>query len=148
MKRTGLFALAVAIVMGGVGQAKADVSIAGPALTSAIVGHTETGIEFTVSTTTALQSVVYVNQGALDTIQLLSSTKTVLDSVTVPAGNPSFTASGLNWALTPGDYFLQVTTNSPSNGMLAPYDGTSYYPASDTDLRVNYSFFNNGPTVG
>lgn len=136
-KSLGFLVIALAA---GMSPAKADV-IAGPTLNQDISGYQDTGLEFTALSNSILQGFVYQNQGLADTILLENATTSqVLYSLSTPAGDTSYTASGLNWSLSAGtDYFLLATTSSPnSNGTFNEF---SNYPQSDSDIRVNYSTF-------
>jgi hypothetical protein len=140
-KRLAWVVAAVALLLGGVGQGRADV-IVGPNLDQNITGYMDTGLQFTALTNTTLQGFVYQNQGGADQIVLESSSYTVLYSLAVPAGNPSFTASNLNWSLSAAeDYFLLAMATGPSNGRFAGDGTTNVFPVSDSDLRVNYGVF-------
>ena len=141
MKRATWMLATLALLSGGVGQARADI-ITGPDLNQNISGYMDTGLEFTALTNTTLQGFVYQNQGRADAIVLESANHTVLQTLEVPAGNPSFTASNLNWPLTAGeDYFLLAIATNPSNGRFAGDGFTTLFPVSDSDLRVNYGVF-------
>ena len=116
--------------------------IVGPSLTVQVSGHSNSGIEFTALTNSTLQSFVFQNQGSADTIELQLLNHTIVYSVATPAGNTSYLASGLGWALTAGtDYYLLATDTSHqptnSNGLY----GSSRFPVSDADLQVNYGVF-------
>jgi hypothetical protein len=106
--------------------ARADV-IAGPVLNADGVGWTDTGLGFTASVNTALTSFVYQNQGAADTIDLYNAAGVVLESLSTPAGQTSYTAS-VDWALTAGQqYYLGQTVASnelfANYGVAGPSDG-------------------------
>jgi hypothetical protein len=133
-KQLGLIVVALAA---NLAPARADV-IMGPTLTSNIFAYYETGLGFSALQDSTLQGFVYQNQGLADQIVLENATTLqVLDILNTPAGVPSYTASGLNWALTGGtDYLLLATTSVPhSNGLYANFLS---YPQSDADISVNY----------
>ncbi len=119
-------------------QARAD-TIVGPTLNHNIGGFKDTGLEFTALRDATLEGFVFQNQGLADQIILENATTmTVLDTLSTPANVTSYTATGLEWALTAGsDYLLLATTSSPkSNGKYAAF---SSYPQADADISVNYS---------
>jgi hypothetical protein len=117
-------------------SARADV-IAGPVLTIDGSLWDFTGIGFTATVNTTLTSFVYQNQGAADTVNLYNAAGAVLNSISTPAGQTSYTAS-VNWALTAGQqYYLGQTDASnelyaiwgspgPSDGQIA-IDVTGYF---------------------
>jgi len=113
-----LVALSLAVV--GAGLARADV-IAGPSLTASDVGWQFSGVGFTANVDSYLTSFTFQNQGQADTIELVNSAGSVLDSVTTAASTPSDAVS-VNWQLTAGDqYFLLQSTDS--NSLFATYGG-------------------------
>jgi hypothetical protein len=138
-----LGALAV-LLLGGVERADAAM-IVGPTLSLNEGGHAYHGIDFTALTNSTLTGFLVGNQRRAETVQLQAPVVggTVFDSLLVPAGNPSFAASGLNWSLTAGaDYWLVETT--PSDGRYAAFAG---FPVSDADLRVNSGVFDGDTTA-
>jgi PEP-CTERM motif len=139
--------------------AHADV-IAGPVLNADGVSWTDTGIAFTATVNTALTSFVFQNQGGADTVDLYNAAGVVLDSLSTPAGQTSYTAS-VNWALTAGQqYYLGQTVASnelfasyglplPSDGQIAidfsGYFGYGLPPADEAGWTANeyWAGFNN-----
>jgi hypothetical protein len=74
-----------------------------------------TGLGFEANVNSTLTSFTFSNQGLADTVDLVNSSGTILDSVAIPGSTPSATAS-VNWQLTAGtQYYLLQTTLA--NGM-------------------------------
>lgn len=142
-RRIGLAAAVLGLLAGGAGTAGAGF-IAGPSLLDDVNGHASSGIRFTALADATLRSFIFRNQGGADTIQLLSPGRTVLYSLATPAGDPSFLARDLGWALTAGeDYLLLATAYDPtrpdtSNGK---WGISSDLPISNADLRVHAGVF-------
>ena len=134
---------AIAFLLGWANEARADV-IPGPTLRDNVVNQTNSGLEITALTNSTLQSLVYQNQGGADTIELAAvrgiGIGPVLDSIAVPAGNPTFTASNLDWQLTIGTTYVLVATGNPNNGKYAPYD-FAHNPTSDGQISVDTGVF-------
>jgi PEP-CTERM motif len=108
--------------------------IAGPTLNIDGAAWTTTGIGFSALDNSHLTSFVYQNQGAADTIVLTDAAGNVLDSLSTPAGDTSYTAS-VNWALTAGDsYFLLQTV--VSNELYASYGAPL---PSNSDIAITLS---------
>jgi hypothetical protein len=103
------------------GSLRAD-TIAGPSLTINDSGYTYTGIGFTASVNATLTSFTFENQGLADTVDLVNSVGTILDSVAIPSGTPSDTVT-VSWSLTSGSqyYLLQTTL---SNQLVASWAGS------------------------
>jgi hypothetical protein len=142
MKRFFILSAAFVFFSGWTLQAKADV-ITGPDLLQNVANQTNSGIEFTALTNSTLQSVLFQNQGGPDTIELASVTVTpqltslnqVIGTLSVPAGNPSFLASNLNWSLTAGTTYVLVGTGNLNNGKFAPYNYINN-PAADGQIAI------------
>ena len=107
--------------------------IAGPTLNLDGSGWTDTGLEFTALDNSWLTSFVYQNQGAADTIVLTDTSGNILDSLSTPAGNTSYTAS-VHWALTSGDSYWLIQTVG-SNELFAGYGGSL---PSDHDISISF----------
>jgi hypothetical protein len=121
----------------GTARARADM-ITGPTLTQFVGGYESSGIAFTALTNSTLTGFVFQNQGAADTIELLAADgTTVLQTLSTPAGNTSFTASGLNWSLTAGQNYFLEDVSSPSNALY----GAATFPVSGTDIKVTAGTF-------
>jgi len=123
-----------------VGQAKADI-IVGPTLNQTEGGHAYHGIDFTALTNSTLTGFLVGNQGKAEAVVLQApvASGTVFHSVSIPASSPSFTVSGLDWALTAGtEYWLVATTET--NGLYATFSG---FPVSDAQISVNSGVFDN-----
>ena len=93
-------------------------TISGPALSITDAGYDISGIGFTANVNSTLTSFTFNNQGKADTIDLINSSGTVLDSVTTAAGTPTDVIS-VNWSLTAGTqyYLLQTTSNNSKYGI-------------------------------
>jgi hypothetical protein len=106
---------AMAIVLSlsaGISEA-ATLTIAGPTLDLADFGYMTTGLEFQANQNSTLTGFTFQNQGLADTVELVNSVGTVLDSISTPASVTSDSVT-MSWALTSGaDYYLvQTTTNN------------------------------------
>jgi hypothetical protein len=111
-------------------SARADV-IAGPALIADETGWQFSGIGFKPNVDAVLSSFTFQNQGLADSIELLDQNGNVLESVNVPAGNPSFTAA-VDWPLTLGEqYYLLRTTRSNTL-----YTGWHQSAPGDTQIDI------------
>src|SRR5580692_3837752 len=89
-------------------------TIAGPALPNSDSSYTVTGLEFQALDNATLTGFTFQNQGLADTVDLVSTTGTILQSVSIPAGTASDVVSGLTWSLTSGTsyWLLQTTLNN------------------------------------
>lgn len=114
--------------------------ILGPTLTTNETGQTNHGIDFTAVTNSTLTGFLYANQGKADTVKLTLANGAVLQTLSVGAGNPTFTASGLNWSLTAGTGY-RLLGFTPNNGRFVGFS----FPASSSDLVVNSGVFSNAP---
>jgi hypothetical protein len=129
----GLGGIAGALLLASIGGAQAAV-IPGPTLNANGVGWTTTGIGFSAMDNSHLTSFVFQNQGNADTIVLTDAAGNVLDSLSTPAGDTSYTAT-VNWALTSGDnYFLLQTV--ASNELYAGYGAPL---PSNSDIAITLS---------
>jgi len=130
-------------LLGWANEANAGI-IHGPALTDDVVNQTNSGLEITALTNSILQSVVYQNQGGADTIELAPVSGIgigpVVGSIAVPSGNPTFTASDLNWQLIAGTTYVLVATGNRDNGKFAPYD-FAHDPTSDGEITIDTGVF-------
>jgi hypothetical protein len=122
-----LAAIAAAVVLPAVSEAAV---IAGPTLTTDDRGYSVTGLSFQALDNSVLASVVFVNQGQADTVDLVSQTGIVLEAVNVPASDTAATVT-FDRALTAGQtYFLLQTTDN--NGVFAGPVPTQ----SDSDISI------------
>jgi hypothetical protein len=125
-------ALVAAMAVGlSAGVAHAGV-IAGPAtLTIADGGYQYSGLGFTATVNSTLTAFTFWNQGLADTVDLVTPSGTVLDSVATPSGNSPYTAT-VSWSLTAGAsyYLLQSTV---SNGL---YAGWNQAAPSDAEIAL------------
>ena len=118
-------------------------TIVGPTLNQNVLGWRAAGIAFTPLQNCILTSFVFENQGAADTLALFSSFTTIAHSLATPAGNPSYSVSGLNWSLTAGRTYYLVDLSNPSNGRF----GAATFPVSDVDIRVTAGVFSDSSTL-
>jgi hypothetical protein len=116
----------------GVCASCAPTTITGPSLTNNIVSWPNAGERIKALKNTVLTSFVVHNQGAADTISLTTTTGTVLQTLSLPASNTTYTAS-VSWALTAGTSYDLILANG-SNGQWASY---SSYPTSSVGLEVD-----------
>jgi len=134
---------AIAFFLGWANEARTD-TIPGPTLADNVVNQLNSGLDITALTGSSLQSFVYQNQGGSDTIELAAvqgiGIGPVLDSIAVPASNPTFTASNLNWQLAAGTTYVLVATGNPNNAKFAPYD-FAHNPASDGQITIDTGVF-------
>jgi hypothetical protein len=128
----------------GTARARADM-ITGPTLNQNVTGNTNSGIAFNALTNSTLTGFVFQNQGAADTVKLLAGDETtVLHTLSTPAANTSFTASGLSWSLTAGQSYFLVDVSLPSNAKF----GAATFPVSDTDISVTSGIFSSVALTG
>ena len=119
---------AIAIVLNA-GVARAGV-IPGPStLGLADNGFQYSGVGFTATVNSTLTSFTFWNQGSADTVELVTPTGTVLDSVATPAGDSPDTVA-VSWSLTAGAqyYLLKSTLN---NGLFSTWG-----PAAPSDAEI------------
>ncbi len=102
-----------------------------PTLTMAINGWPNAGLRLTALKNTTLTSFVVHNQGAADTINLTTTTGTILQTIALPANNTTFTAN-VAWALTQGTSYDLVLVGGV-NGM---WNNFSSFPQSSTGIEV------------
>ncbi|MDP7115044.1 MAG: putative metal-binding motif-containing protein, partial [Myxococcota bacterium] len=114
-------------------EARADVQVLpGPALLDPIAGWDDAGLQLTALVDCTLVSFRFENQGNPDTVELLNTAGTVLDSVSVPLGEPLFEPV-VNWALIGGQTY-RLIADDPDNGMWVAYTA---YPTVNTHLQVD-----------
>jgi hypothetical protein len=134
MKRS-VIAGALAFLLACAAQANADV-IPGPFLDSNVMNQTNSGVELTAITDSVLQGFIYQNQGGADLVELAFVSglgiSGVVGSIPIPAGNPSYTVSGLSWNMQAGTTYVLVATGNPNNGKF----GAASYPVSDSQISV------------
>jgi hypothetical protein len=117
MKWTKAFsAMASAVTMFSlsVGTAgAATLTIAGPTLNQSDFGYMTTGLEFQANQNSTLTGFTFQNQGSADTVELVNSVGTVLNSISTPASVTSDSVT-VSWALTSGAnyYLVQTTTDN------------------------------------
>ncbi len=116
----------------GAGACTNCVPIAGPALTQNLIGWPNGGVRIKALKNTTLSSFVFNNQGSADTVNLTTTSGTVLQTVSVPASTPTFTAT-VAWSLTSGTSYDLVVV-SGSNGK---WDNYSSWPTSSTSLEID-----------
>jgi hypothetical protein len=124
--------------------AHADV-IPGPTLNQGGNSWDYTGIGFTATVNATLTSFVYQNQGAADTVALYDAAGNVLDSISTPAGQPTYTAS-VDWALTAGEQYYLLQTDA-SNELFSSY-GSSAPSDSQIALDITGYFAFDPPPAG
>lgn len=110
--------------------------IAGPALTQNISGWADSGLQITALRNTTLTGFTFMNQGKADTINLIEGTTTV-QTISVPASTPTFTASVM-WPLTAGTTYKLVSVDE-ANGQWVNFSG---FPTGSASLRVNGTWGN------
>lgn len=128
-------ALALSALLAAAPPAQAGV-IAGPAtLTNGVFGHTNSGLRITANADTHIDSFVYWNQGADDTVYLRDAT-TGATLYSVFLDNPlrqQFV--DVDWVLQAGHKYLLMVDGSNSLYSLAPPS------ASNADLSVTGAFY-------
>jgi len=113
--------------------ARADVQVmSGPTLTHTISGWEDSGMQLTALVDCTLVSFRFENQGGADTVELLSTGGTVLESVSVPAAEPLFEPV-VNWELTAGVTYRLVSVDD-DNGMWEAY---TTFPTVNTHIQVD-----------
>jgi hypothetical protein len=130
-KTTGsILGLALAVLTSSVAGAA---TIAGPALVSNVATFSVTGLEFQALGNATLTGFTFQNQGLADTVDLVSTTGTILQSVSIPASTAPDVVSGLTWSLTSGTsyWLLQTTLN---NGKFFFLNGGAL--PSDADIAI------------
>jgi hypothetical protein len=112
----------------------APATIAGPTLTQAINGWPKSGLRLTALKNTVLTSFVVNNQGTADTVYLTDTLGNVINTLSVPASNKTYTAT-VAWALTQGTSYDLILDggSSGNNGMWVSY---SSFPQSTLGLQV------------
>jgi hypothetical protein len=136
LRNAALGGVAAAGVLASVVGAQAAV-IPGPVLTDDDGGWTTAGIGFMALDNSHLTSFVFQNQGAADTVVLTDGAGNILDSLSTPAGTPSYTAS-VDWSLTSGDTYFLLQTSGP-NALFASY-GASLPSNSDIAITLSGTF--------
>ena len=123
-------AVAIAVVLSA-GVAHAGV-ISGPSsLGVTETGYHYSGVGFTATVNATLTAFTFWNEGSADTVDLVTPTGTVLDSVATPSGTSPYTAT-VSWSLTAGTsyYLLQSTMN---NGLYAAWNQAA---PSDSEIAL------------
>lgn len=116
----------------GGGQCSACIVLTGPSLTQNLGGWADAGLRFKALKNTTLTSFEFDNQGSADTLELTTTTGTVLQSITVPANTPTFTAT-VSWPLTSGTSYDIISVNG-SNGH---WDSYSTWPTTNASLEID-----------
>ena len=128
---TVIVGLALAVAASGAARAA---TIAGPTLTNNDSSYFVTGLEFQALGNATLTGFTFQNQGLADTVDLVNTSGTILDSVSIPASTTSDAVS-VNWSLTSGtSYWLLQTTYD--NGRWVEYETTL---PSDADIAIEFS---------
>ncbi len=109
--------------------------IAGPSLPNAIGGWPNSGLRIKALKNTTLTSFVFNNQGASDTVELTTTTGSVLQSITTPASNKTFAAT-VSWPLVAGTSYdlISTSTSAGNNGM---WNNFTSYPVTGNSLEVD-----------
>jgi hypothetical protein len=94
-------------------------------------GYHYSGVGFTATVNSTLTAFTFWNEGSADTVDLVTPTGTVLDSVATPSGTSPYTAT-VSWSLTAGTsyYLLQSTMN---NGLYAAWNQAA---PSDSEIAL------------
>jgi len=116
----------------GGGVCASCITLTGPSLTQNLGGWVGAGLRFKALKNTTLTSFEFDNQGAADTLELTDTSGTVLQSITVPANTPTFTAT-VSWPLTSGTSYDLISVNG-SNGH---WDSYTSWPTSNTSLEID-----------
>ena len=129
--QTGISPVLAVLIVGVLGAcaARADI-VAGPTLNTP-EGYNFSGIGFVANVNSQLTSFTFENQGLADSVDLVDVLGNILDSVSIPSGDPSDTVA-VNWFLAAGDqyYLLQSTA---SNGL---YTNWGQAAPSDTQITL------------
>lgn len=103
----------------------------GPTLPNTTGGWANSGMQFEALTNITLTSFVYNNQGMADTIEIRSTTRGLLDTISTPAGQNAFVVQG-SWDFDAGEV-IRVTAAHDSNGRWVSY---SSYPTANSHISV------------
>jgi len=114
------------------GVCSACVPITGPSLPNAISGWPTSGLRIKALATTTLSSFTFHNQGQADTVELTTTSGTVLESISVPASTTTFVAN-VSWPLTAGTSY-ELVSLSGTNGY---WDSYSTYPTTGGSLEID-----------
>ncbi len=107
-------------------------TVTGPTLTTNISGWPSAGLRIKALKNTTLTSFVVNNQGAADTVSLTTTTGTVLQTLSTPASDTTYTAT-VAWSLTAGTSYDLILAGG-ANGRFVTY---SSFPQSSTGLEVD-----------
>ena len=125
--------LAVAFMSGfAVPSANAAV-LAGPALNFHNLGWNDTGLQITALQNVTLQSFVFQNYGASDTIKLTDTLGNILASYAFTgSGNEQADTITVNWSLTAGTTYDLISQDANNSKWTS-----ASFPVSNGDLKVD-----------
>src|SRR5262249_28578552 len=109
-----------------------------PTLTNNLMGWNSSGLRIKARTNTFLSSFVVNNQGRQDMVRLTDINNNTISSVSVPAGNTTYTAN-VSWPLTAGTSYNAVLDGAPdgNNGKWLSY---SAFPQPSSRIEVDGSY--------
>lgn len=118
-------------LMAGVNNAYA-LTLNGPTLTDTISGWSDSGLQITALQNVFLTSFVFQNQGGADTVYLTDSGGGLLQSLSTPSGQTSYTAS-VSWQLAANSTY-HLLAQGGDNGRWVFY---SAFPTANAEIQVD-----------